>query len=557
MSGNVLCFSRPFVRLAAVIPLAAGLSMIAADVLAQAAPLKKQATVVQSSWDGFYIGLGVGTRSTQTDAKVTDTTTNGVSTLAPGCAVLVPFGGCVTGEPLNNTDFRFSPYVGFNWQFARQWVVGIEGDWGSGNKTTTLSGMRFPTSTQLSNTATDTFSVRTTWDASARARIGFLADPSVLLYATGGAAWLRVSSTSTCNPLTNGACNPPADSGPLVITHAATKTGWTAGGGVEAMLGANWIVRGEYRYADFGTLTQTSERTIIGPTQQTITYDLHVRTHTATFGLAYKFGGERRVAAAENAQAAVGSSWSGPYLGLGLGARSTQTDATVTSFTRGNSNTLAAHCATASQIGGCVTSEPLNDSAFRINPYAGFNWQIAPRWVLGVEGDFGFANKTTTLEGMSYPFDAAAVWSTIAGDTFSVKTTWDASIRGRAGFVANPSVMVYGTAGPAWMHVESTSTCRTVVNALCAPASAVGPIVISHATTKLGWTAGGGVEGRLSPNWIARAEYRYADFGTISNSDVRTGGAGMTASYDLRVTSHTATLGLAYKLDWDRSTATR
>jgi outer membrane immunogenic protein len=54
-------------------------------------------------------------------------------------------------------------------------------------------------------------------------------------------------------------------------------------------------------------------------------------------------------------------------------------------------------------------------------------------------------------------------------------------------------------------------------------------------------------------NWIARGEYRYADFGTISNTDVRTLGADvLTVNYDLRIKAHTATFGLAYKFDWGR-----
>jgi outer membrane immunogenic protein len=52
-------------------------------------------------------------------------------------------------------------------------------------------------------------------------------------------------------------------------------------------------------------------------------------------------------------------------------------------------------------------------------------------------------------------------------------------------------------------------------------------------------------------NWIARGEYRYADFGTISNTDTRSaGGPPFIVSYDVRVRTHTATLGVAYKFDW-------
>jgi outer membrane immunogenic protein len=64
------------------------------------------------------------------------------------------------------------------------------------------------------------------------------------------------------------------------------------------MVASHWIVRGEYRYADFGTVTNTDTRfcpagvcTGAGPSvTQVASYDLDPKTHTVTFGLAYKFG---------------------------------------------------------------------------------------------------------------------------------------------------------------------------------------------------------------------------------------------------------------------------
>jgi opacity protein-like surface antigen len=43
-----------------------------------------------------------------------------------------------------------------------------------------------------------------------------------------------------------------------VFGHHAGKTGWTAGGGVEAHLGGNWTGKIEYLYLDFGTVTSTT-----------------------------------------------------------------------------------------------------------------------------------------------------------------------------------------------------------------------------------------------------------------------------------------------------------
>jgi outer membrane immunogenic protein len=248
-------------------------------------------------------------------------------------------------------------------------------------------------------------------------------------------------------------------------------------------------------------------------------------------------------------------SWTGFYLGASVGARSSLVDASVTAATIDPSLNAgsavipsAAQCAA---LGGCIPGEPLNDTAFRGSVYAGWNWQVSPVWVLGVEGDAGWANKTTTLVGLDYPMSQLPTFGGAAGNTFAVKTTWDASVRGRAGWLFNPSVLLYVTGGAAWLHVESTSTCTTLAAAngsVCIP-GLYAPSIITDSSTKTGWTIGGGIEALLNPYWVARAEYRYADFGTISNTDTRfaQGLAPLVVSYDLRVKTHTALFGIAYK----------
>jgi outer membrane immunogenic protein len=551
----------------ALLALAPGRPALAADM--PAAPVLKAPPPVVASWSGLYVGLGVGFRSSLADVTVLSRTELGVDVLAGDCAEAAPAGGCVTGAPLNDTAFRVSPYIGVNWQFAPQWLVGLEADWGFADKTTTLGGFIYPATNLITDRPDNSFSVRTTWEASLRARVGFLVDPSVLFYATGGIAWLHLESTSNCsaNPII-GLCGPSffGSFSPPVISHSATRTGWTVGGGIEAMLWANWIVRGDYRYADFGTWRNSDSRFCpVGPacdvdTTMTVTYDVRVRTHTWTFGLAYKFGPAGAVAPAGmpvkapvyKAPAPAVASWSGVYVGLGLGTRSTRTDVTVTDAAGGGFTSLAAFCALVAASGGCLTSEPFNDTAWRINPYVGFNWHFAPQVVVGVEADWGFADKTTTLGGFYYPLTGPVTAVTgNAADSFSVKTTWDASLRARLGFLAYPSVLVYATGGAAWLHVESTSTCNAIVPfGNCQP-TLFNPPVITHAHNRLGWTAGGGIEAMLWSSWIARAEYRYADFGSISNTDTRLAplllSGTETVSYDVRVRTHTALLGLAYK----------
>src|SRR6266481_9387501 len=163
-------------------------SVQAADL--NAAPFTKAPPpVAASSWTGFYAGLGLGFRTTADDLTTTSILFNGAPEDLSGAAVTQPFSG---------TAFRANPYAGYNWQVAPRWVVGIEGDVGFGDRTTTLQGFNSSPAFGFSGGAADSLSVKTTWDASLRARIGYLFTPSTLLYATGGAAWQHDEVTSNC-----------------------------------------------------------------------------------------------------------------------------------------------------------------------------------------------------------------------------------------------------------------------------------------------------------------------------------------------------------------------
>jgi outer membrane immunogenic protein len=501
---------------------------------AQAADLKAAAAyasvppITASSWTGFYAGLGLGFRTTRTDGTTTSETNTGVSQDLTGLATSLPFDG---------TAFRANPYAGFNWQFAQRWIVGIEGDIGFADQTTTLAGFGFSPGRGSFGFAADGLAVKTKWDTSLRGRFGFLLTPTTLAYATSGIAWQRYDVISTCGS-TTGVENPCIGATPAVIANSATRPGWTIGGGLETALWGHWLARGEYRYADFGTAPDTIARAV-GGEQFVDSIGVKLRTHTATFGLAYKFGdpiaseipGEM-LGAFENSPA---MSWGGLYVGFGLGARASRTDLTTTAAIEGSPVNL----------NGFATSQPFDGTAFRANPYVGFNWQFAPRWVAGIEGDFGFANKATTLTGFVSPL----VETLQAADGLTLKTTWDASLRGRVGFLLTPATLAYMTGGAAWQQYEMMSNC---VSAFCVT-NGLNPPVIANKTTKPGWTVGGGIETALWGHWLARAEYRYSDFGTepftIGRSTAVSIFNPLIDIVDLKLRTHIVTFGLAYKFN--------
>ena len=77
--------------------------------------------------------------------------------------------------------------------------------------------------------------------------------------------------------------------------------------------------------------------------------------------------------------------------------------------------------------------------------------------------------------------------------------------------------------------------------------------------TRIGGTAGAGVETELFPGWKGRLEYRYTDFGSItkdvalSNNVTSVGGCspticGNVAHIETKTSSHRLTVGLGFGL---------
>ena len=77
------------------------------------------------------------------------------------------------------------------------------------------------------------------------------------------------------------------------------------------------------------------------------------------------------------------------------------------------------------------------------------------------------------------------------------------------------------------------------------------PVGFSNSDTRIGWTAGAGIEGAIGGNWTAKLEYLYMDLGTASGSFLTTipasGGGFLTSNYSSHITDNILRVGVNYR----------
>jgi outer membrane immunogenic protein len=200
----------------------------------------------------------------------------------------------------------FGGQIGYNWQYGKSWVFGLEGDIdATGQRGTALFGpsttvvtvvpgpaaVALPTVT-TTTTATGSLEEKLSWLSTFRGRIGVLPTDRVLLYITGGLAVGEVKSTAGASVTTTTALSFGTPPGPATVAALAgsssTRAGWTLGAGVEGAIGGNWTARLEYLYVDLGTVNNTFAGT--APFAPIVT-SAHVTDNILRAGVNYRFGG--------------------------------------------------------------------------------------------------------------------------------------------------------------------------------------------------------------------------------------------------------------------------
>jgi outer membrane immunogenic protein len=127
----------------------------------------------------------------------------------------------------------------------------------------------------------------------------------------------------------------------------------------------------------------------------------------------------------------------------------------------------------------------------------GYNWQFG-QVVAGVEGDISGADleqSSVTTGHIMLPAGPVPLSRDVKFDEL-------ATARARLGYVVWPGVLAYGTAGGAWGHSTATFS--------------GGPVFAPTSADGFGWSAGAGVEYKLMPHVLLRAEYLHYGFNSFT-----------------------------------------
>jgi outer membrane immunogenic protein len=248
---------RLFVGVAAAFVVTAG--PVAAEGLPPTSRIRGPEPV-GPSWNGFYVGVGVGAGAASYDISGTKTHTQTVE--KESCIQVCGYPVCSISFDEKKSIKSFGDSgttdvgvfgvvtVGYDRVLRQGWVGGVFADYDFGSG---ISG-------DVSVGGIDT-SLDHNYSWAVGARLGHLVTPSTLVYGTAGYTQAEFE---------------------LDGLGSHTFGGYFVGAGVETFLHANWTLKLEYRFSQFG------EETVVDQTN--LSADLDPSMHSARLVLTYKLG---------------------------------------------------------------------------------------------------------------------------------------------------------------------------------------------------------------------------------------------------------------------------
>jgi len=232
-----------------------GVATATAADLPRKAPVYAPSSLPVLSWTGCYAGGNVGWGWGKSDFSQVS------STFFPATASR----SARTG--IDTDGFVFGGQAGCDWQFAPNFVLGVQGMLNSADINGTAKDAMSPGSGA-------TVGLSTNWIGSVTGRLGFTGLPNqqTMFYVKGGAAWAEYEVDTL--KLSTGPVSP--------VYHDFTLSGWTIGGGVEWRFLPNWSAFVEYNHYDFGS------KTFFSDTFNVLALDKS-KIETVTVGVNYRF----------------------------------------------------------------------------------------------------------------------------------------------------------------------------------------------------------------------------------------------------------------------------
>jgi outer membrane immunogenic protein len=259
--------------------------------------------------------------------------------------------------------------------------------------------------------------------------------------------------------------------------------------------------------------------------------------------------------------------WTGFYVGLNAGGTWAASSSinTVASpvnpfpgvaFTQAFSNALAA---------SAFSTVSNSNGGFIGGGQVGYNYQFYNSFLVGLEADIqGIAgsksNQTVASGAPIFPFAD----NYVAASSARRSVDYLGTVRGRLGWLATPTLLLYGTGGLAYGGVN-LNTAYIGNDQVFGGLGFANPVfgASAYSNTRVGWTAGAGVEWMFLPNWSAKVEYLYYDLGSVTTNGgiVHTfnGNAGVLAGVPFagaitqttaRFDGHIVRAGVNYHFNW-------
>ena len=171
-----------------------------------------------------------------------------------------------------------------------------------------------------------------------------------------------------------------------------------------------------------------------------------------------------------------------------------------------------------------------SDARFLGGVQGGFDYQFATNWVIGAEAQYSWLSGGNG--GVRFP----------AGTLVTGNTDQLGSVTGRFGYTWGPTLL-YAKGGYAWRDSPNINV-------------SLGGAGVPFTTTgnnQSGYTVGAGLEYMFAPNWSAKIEYQYYNFGSTTFAS----GTPEIVGARFQDDEHTVKAGLNYRFGWGGPVATR